>query len=246
MMTESYPDTPNWHDIEEEPLPAQPTIAGSVTGRITGHRPEAQGLTNKSDYVLTPDADLTHDTSNSTSEHYSILLRDYTTEREENSNIMRHAKRELELWGGPGYSPEMDADFCSRILDVMRIFTSMGHSGLSASIFTGVTKALMDWENLTPLTDNPAEWVSLGARHFDGQVMYQSSRRPEAFSTDGGKTYRLQDEGKWVDARTWKTPFLRLYQTFWKADVDTTERKHIDGPLHETTKVDPGTHGEYL
>jgi hypothetical protein len=50
---------------------------------------------------------------------------------------------------------------------------------------------LANYKPLSDLTDNPHEWMEV----VDG--LWQSRRNSEAFSNDGGKTYRLnsnQDE----------------------------------------------------
>jgi hypothetical protein len=48
--------------------------------------------------------------------------------------------------------------------------------------------ALLDFQNLSALTDDPDEWVEIS------MVLSQSKRNPNAFSTTGGKTYYLLAE----------------------------------------------------
>jgi hypothetical protein len=107
----------------------------------------------------------------------------------EDSNLVKHAKKELELLGE-------DEETVNGYLEVFRAFGKMGHSGGSAAIAIPVINALLMGKNLTPLTDDPAEWI-----HHEENVwgrpggIYQSARNSEAFSTDGGKTYYLLSEG---------------------------------------------------
>jgi len=99
------------------------------------------------------------------------------------SNILDHAKRELELAGN-------DDDFNKAILNSIEAFLAYGHSGTSAEVGIEILSDLLRFRNLTPLTDDPAEWMEV----TDG--MWQSCRNAEAFSKDGGQTYYLLSEGE--------------------------------------------------
>ena len=104
------------------------------------------------------------------------------------SNLMIHARRELELLGE---EPEIVEGY----LKMIQIFADMGHSGGSASVFVPTLTRLLWFKNLTPLTDDPDEWV-----HHTTEVwgepggVWQNVRNGEAFSDDGGKTYTLLSE----------------------------------------------------
>lgn len=109
-------------------------------------------------------------------------------ETPDESNLMIHARRELELLGE---EPEIVEGY----LKMIQIFADMGHSGSSASIFIPTLNRLLWFKNLTPLTDDPDEWV-----HHTEEVwgepggVWQNVRNGEAFSDDGGKTYTLLSE----------------------------------------------------
>lgn len=99
-----------------------------------------------------------------------------------------HARRELELIGE-------DEDTIQKYLKVIDAFTDMGHSGGSASVAIPVIHALLQQKNLSPLTDDPNEWINHAPPMWDGEHgVWQNSRDGEAFSTDGGKTYTLLSE----------------------------------------------------
>jgi len=98
------------------------------------------------------------------------------------SNLLQHAKRELELIG------ETDEQFKNMIMNVVGAFAAYGHSGGSASVAIPMINNLLQFKNLTPLTNDPHEWVNVDSK------LWQNSRNPEAFSTDGGKTYYLLSE----------------------------------------------------
>lgn len=98
------------------------------------------------------------------------------------SNLVNHAKRELELL-------DEDTWLTSGILKIVQDFADMGHSGSSAAHTIGVLSRLLQFKNLTPLTDDPYEW-----NHVHREI-WQNARDPEAFSNDKGKTYYILSEG---------------------------------------------------
>lgn len=105
------------------------------------------------------------------------------------SNLVEHAKRELNFIGE-------DPETIEGYVKVIQAFADMGHSGGSASVAIPVINELLQFHNLTPLTDNPEEWFfhdteTSGVK--DG--FWQNKRNGEAFSHDGGKTYYLLSEG---------------------------------------------------
>jgi len=102
------------------------------------------------------------------------------------SNLVEHARRELELIGE---EPETVAGY----LNVIEAFANMGHSGGSASVAIPVINELLQFKNLKPLTNNPDEWMNVSEQ--SGYEMWQNRRNSEAFSDDGGKTYWLLSEG---------------------------------------------------
>lgn len=98
------------------------------------------------------------------------------------SNLVKHARRELEL-------VEQDPWMIEGLLKVVQAFADMGHSGGSASSAIPVLNELLQFHNLSPLTDNPDEWVNHGQ-------LWQSVRRSDAFSLNGGVTYYLLSENE--------------------------------------------------
>lgn len=106
------------------------------------------------------------------------------------STLAQHARSELSRF-------ETDTDYIDGICKVMDAFAAMGHSGGSASIAIPQINALLQWENLTDLTDDPAEWNQVET-DLDNANLYQNTRNSKAFSTDGGKTYTLLWESQLV------------------------------------------------
>lgn len=104
------------------------------------------------------------------------------------SNIACHAWDELDragLFTGDG---DFYGGMTGRaVMDLVDVFVEQGHSGASASIVIDILRRVLAFEPLSPLTDDPAEWMEVA----DG--LWQSRRQAQAFSQDGGKTYRLND-----------------------------------------------------
>ncbi len=101
------------------------------------------------------------------------------------SNLADHARRELELI-------DEDPEFTEGIVKVVQAFADMGHSGGSAAVAIPMVNELLKFNNLSPLTNDPHEWMNVS--DVTGDNMWQSRRNPEAFSRDGGKTYYLLSE----------------------------------------------------
>lgn len=103
------------------------------------------------------------------------------------SNLVEHAKRELALAGN-------DEAFNNSMIKAVEAFASYGHSGGSASVAIPMLNDLLQFKNLTPLTDDPDEWIVV---EMGDEPCWQNKRRSDAFSNDGGKTYYcLDDEGR--------------------------------------------------
>lgn len=107
----------------------------------------------------------------------------------EESNFVTHARRELTALGE-------DQETIAGYLKVMQAYSEMGHSGGSHSVAVSVIYELLQFNNLTPLTNNPEEWFYHGEDVWGSEGgVWQNIRNGEAFSHDGGKTYYLLSEG---------------------------------------------------
>ena len=105
------------------------------------------------------------------------------------SNLVNHAKRELA-------TINEDPETTKSIVKMVEIFADMGHSGGSASVAIAMLTELLEFRNLSPLTDNPDEWFFHGEDMWGAPGgIWQNKRNGEAFSPDGGKTYYLISEG---------------------------------------------------
>lgn len=105
------------------------------------------------------------------------------------SELSKHAIKELQ------YIKE-DPKVIIWYVSVIEAFSAFGHSGASAEYTTEVLYRLFKYKNLGPLTDNPEEWIQVGDN------MWQNNRDFEAFSNNGGKTYKLLSENNDVEHKS--------------------------------------------
>ena len=127
---------------------------------------------------------------------------------DEESNLVKHAKYELSLISE-------DPEFIEYYLKMIRLFSDMGHSGGSASVFIPTLSALLQFKNLTPLTSNPDEWQHLTYEVWpDPQAIWQNLRNGEAFSKDGGKTYYILSE-KTIEGN----PIMRTSEVYGEEEI---------------------------
>lgn len=96
-------------------------------------------------------------------------------------NLLDHAERELNLLNN-------DKDFNNSILAAVKGFSEYGHSGGSASYAIPLLNDLLQFKNVTPITDNPEDWTEVVPE------LWQCRRNPEVFSDDGGRTYYSNSE----------------------------------------------------
>lgn len=119
---------------------------------------------------------------------------DQTFEPDE-SNLVQHARRELELCGQTAEDPA----FAESLVSAVAAFADYGHSGGSAGVGVAMLNDLLQFRPLSPLTNDPAEWTDV-AWASPGVPLWQSKRDPAAFSEDNLKTaYRLRDGGSGRD-----------------------------------------------
>lgn len=116
------------------------------------------------------------------------------------SNLLRHARQELQLAGLLDDDADYGPDLADCILKVVQAFSSYGHSGGSAMLVTEAVNRLLRFETLTPIDSRPEHWMKIADELTGGEDLWQSTRDPRYFSNDGGKSwYHLNDEGKRVE-----------------------------------------------
>jgi hypothetical protein len=132
------------------------------------------------------------------------------------SNLVDHAIRELELAGmitKEANEDDIEGSYnnlvSKSVIELIRLMSSQGHSGLSASMVTHIFDLLSKYKTLTPISDNPKEWNDVSDMMGD-EPCWQNNRDPSYFSTDGGKTwYSVDDERKDEAVRMCKSILMK-------------------------------------
>jgi len=124
----------------------------------------------------------------------------------EESNLVHHARRELE---NAGWFKE-DSDFGGlvgpAVLKMVETFSDEGHSGFSAGLCIDLFKRVASFKLLSPIK-NPMETGEY-IDHTDisgGHPVFQSTRLSSLFSNDGGKHWHDID----IHVPRWRRIFLR-------------------------------------
>jgi hypothetical protein len=108
------------------------------------------------------------------------------------SDLSKHAIGELSLI-------KEDPKIILWYVSVIEAFNIMQLGPEATDHCLGTLNRLLRYENLAPLTDEPREWVQIG------DELWQSIRNRDAFSNNGGKTYKLYSENNDVEHDTLKT-----------------------------------------
>lgn len=103
------------------------------------------------------------------------------------SNLVDHARRELELAGE-------DPEFAEHLIKVVETFAEGGHSGSTAAFAIGALTDLLQFRPLTPLTYEPDEWLRHEGFGPNGGDLWQNVRDSRIFSNDGGQTHYNVEE----------------------------------------------------
>jgi len=114
---------------------------------------------------------------------------------------------------------EADSDYDGMlgeaVWDLLLAFDDANHSGFSAMLTADIFHRLVRGETLTPLTDNPDEWIHIA----ESDNVWQSCRDTSCFSTDGGVSYYDIDE----DQGRLRRFLLRHTDDWWFAKHHMTE-----------------------
>ncbi len=108
------------------------------------------------------------------------------------SNLVKHAERELKAAGLFDEDSDYGGMIGTETMKVVRTFASADHSGMSAALSRHILSLLLDFKPLSPLTNNPDEWVEIPAMGLE--IMHQSKRSCDCFSDDGLKTFYSVDD----------------------------------------------------
>lgn len=125
------------------------------------------------------------------------------------SNLRDHMVREMEIMDRLQGEDIIDGDdplhdyansITESIKELMEVFISQGHSGMSAELTLRYFEMLARFQAITPLDDNPDDWVEVGREYNSGTKFstYQSKRHSSVFSEDHLRTWYDIDRPNWT------------------------------------------------
>jgi hypothetical protein len=109
------------------------------------------------------------------------------------SKLLDHTEYELKKAGLFDKDSDYDGGIAKAVMELMKTFTSQGHSGFSAPFVVELFSKCAAWNVLTPITSDSSEWNDV-TKLNDGEPMWQNKRNPAYFSEDAGKTWWNVDE----------------------------------------------------
>lgn len=74
------------------------------------------------------------------------------------SDLLQHAKKELDIIGMTENGDEYNTMMRNAILEIVEIFSKQEHSGFSANYAINLIEKLLRYEPLSPLTGEDSEW----------------------------------------------------------------------------------------
>jgi hypothetical protein len=107
------------------------------------------------------------------------------------SDLSKHAIGELSLI-------KEDPKIILWYVSVIEAFNIMQLPPEASDHCVATLTQLLRYGNLAPLTDEPKEWIQIG------DELWQSIRNRDAFSNNGGTTYKLYSENNDVEHETMK------------------------------------------
>ena len=96
------------------------------------------------------------------------------------SNLLKHAEIELEAIGALSEKDDFYGGMTGKsVMELMRVFSEQGHSGMSANIVRNLFNKLADYKPLSSITCKDDEWGDV-SEHQSGDV-YQNKRLSSVF-----------------------------------------------------------------
>lgn len=141
----------------------------------------------------------------------------------EDSRLVAHARRELELCGQAAQDPR----YAAAVVRAVKEFASYGHSGGSAGVAVAQLARLLLFEPLSPITSDPGEWLDRSAE--SGYPLWQNVRDGRAMSGDGGHTWWYV-EGRHAGERCYDNGRLGTLEACRACGGDGLVHRPDDGP----------------
>lgn len=106
------------------------------------------------------------------------------------TNLEKHAEQEMKLANLYDKNADYDGMIPRAVMKLIKAHASEGHSGGSHWLTLEIFNKLVNFQTLTPITNNPNEWTCVGEYNCkNDKPLYQNKRDPSYFSNDGGITW---------------------------------------------------------
>lgn len=142
----------------------------------------------------------------------------YRIIRAKPGNLYSHAQRELSV--ALPTDGDMNDMMTTDVLEMIQLFGTQGHSGMSASYAAGLISDLLAFKPLSPLTGAEDEWTAL---EYCDDMAWQNKRCSHVFRRADGTAYdstgrlfeepnglRYQGSGSQVDITFPYTPTVEI------------------------------------
>ena len=165
---------------------------------------------------------------------------------EKMSNLVKHAKRELEAVGMFDEDSDYNGMIGTAVMELIELFSKQGHSGMSASIVRSLFDKVADYKPLSPITCEPKEWNNDNYQNNRLSSVFKDGKDGKPYYLDAivfrgqhggcftGNSVKLKN-GETIQSRQFiklpfipKTFYIDVIETEW-ADKDETIKKEGGG-----------------
>ena len=112
----------------------------------------------------------------------------------EESSFVTWARDELQRAGLFDKDSDYEGMLGTEVMKMVETFSEARHSGFSASLAASIFARLAARKPLTPITNEPDEWMHIEEDMAGNATTWQSRRNSALFSRNGGQTYYDLDE----------------------------------------------------
>ena len=102
-------------------------------------------------------------------------------------SLIKHAEKELKLAGYDKPDSDYNGGLYDAVMELIKVFSKQGHSGMSASIVTSLFNKLSKFNPIIPLTLKDDEWNEVGDEKFQNKrnsAVFKDSKDGRAYFID--------------------------------------------------------------
>jgi len=106
------------------------------------------------------------------------------------SNLVKHAEEEMRRAGLYSKDSDYGGMIPEAVMKMVKCLADEGHSGMSHALTMEVFNRVANFKTLTPLSNDPTEWMSVSGYYPPNHPpVWQNRRQSSCFSNDAGKTF---------------------------------------------------------